>query len=144
MPREAESTVREHHNRHTAEREREHHNRHTAVYDRHNEVVQTTSALFKLESLAWPQALWLNQLCGQQLYRCRHLRPRNSARPTDGQVWGSPLTQKRVAFDMSIVDPNAPTGHSGTGPGACSQKLRSFLNRDANALRDQIRREDEN
>ena len=75
------------------------------VYDRHNEVVQTTSALFKLER---PQILWLNQLCGEQLYRCRHLRPRNSARPTDGQVWGSPLTQKRVAFDMSIVDPNAP------------------------------------
>ena len=27
------------------------------------------------------------------------------ARHTDGQVWGSPFTQKRVAFDVSIVDP---------------------------------------
>ncbi len=93
---------------------------HAGVHDRHNEVVQTTSALFKLER---PQILWLSQLYGQQLYRCRHLRPRNSARPTDGQVWGSPLTQKRVAIDMSIVDPNAPVTQVPVGPGACSQSL---------------------
>ncbi len=45
----------------------------------------------------------------------------NCARHTDGQVWGSPFTQKRVAFDVSIVDPNA-VSHSGTGA------WQSFLN----------------
>ena len=80
-------------------------------------AVQTTSAFFKLE---WPQILWLNQLCGPDfklVCRCRHLRPRNSARPTDGR--GAP-SLRNVAFDMSIVDPNAPvTQVPWTGPGAC-------------------------
>jgi hypothetical protein len=43
----------------------------------------------------------------------------------DGQVWWSPFTQQRAAFDVSIVDPNA-VSHSGTG--ACSK---SFLNPNA-------------
>ncbi len=39
---------------------------------------------------------------------------RSRHRDTDGQVWGSPLIPKRVAFDVSIVDPNA-VSHSGAG-----------------------------
>ncbi len=36
------------------------------------------------------------------------------SRHTDGQVWGSPLIPKSVAFDVSIVEPN-PVSHSGRG-----------------------------
>jgi hypothetical protein len=57
-----------------------------------------------------------------------------------GRHGGSPFTQQRVAFDVSIVDPTA-VSHSGTG--ACSE---SFLNPNAGARSGDylIRREDEN
>ena len=47
---------------------------------------------------------------------------KGKSRHTDGQVWGSPFVPKRVAFDVSVVDPNA-VSHSGAG--ACAE---SFLN----------------
>jgi hypothetical protein len=60
---------------------------------------------------------------------------------TDGQVW-SPFCPKRVAFDVSIVN---PTAFSHSGAGACGDS-ESFHN--PNALRDhwqpEICREDEN
>jgi hypothetical protein len=47
---------------------------------------------------------------------------KGKAKHTDGQVRGSHLTQKRAAFDVSIVDPNAAShSESGTVTGACSQ-----------------------
>ena len=50
---------------------------------------------------------------------------KGKSRHTDGQVWGSPFFLNRVAFDVSIVDPNA-VSHSGAG--ACGE---SFLNPNA-------------
>ncbi len=47
---------------------------------------------------------------------------KGKAKHTDVQVWGSPLTHKRAAFYVSIVDPNA-VSHSGTVTGACSLSL---------------------
>ena len=44
---------------------------------------------------------------------------------TDGQVWGSPIYPRRVAFDVSVVNPTA-VSHSGAG--ACTE---SFLNPNA-------------
>ncbi len=44
---------------------------------------------------------------------------------TDGQVWGSPFWPRRVAFDVSVVNPTA-VSHSGAG--ACGE---SFLNPNA-------------
>ena len=44
----------------------------------------------------------------------------------DGQIWGSPFWPRRVAFDVSIVNPTA-VSHSG-GAGACAE---SFLNPNA-------------
>ena len=43
----------------------------------------------------------------------------------DGQVWWSPFTQQRAAFDVNIVDPTA-VSHSGTGAFS-----KSFLNPNA-------------
>jgi hypothetical protein len=39
---------------------------------------------------------------------------------TDGQVWGSPIYPRRVAFDVSVVNPTA-ISHSGAG--ACGESL---------------------
>ncbi len=46
---------------------------------------------------------------------------------TDGQVWGSLLWLKRLAIDVSVVNPTA-VSHSARGAGACGE---SFLNPNA-------------
>ena len=50
---------------------------------------------------------------------------KGNSKHTDGQVWGSSLWPRRVAFDVSIVNPTA-VSHSGAG--ACAE---SFLNPNA-------------
>jgi hypothetical protein len=35
-----------------------------------------------------------------------------SGRYTDGQAWGSAHTEARIAFDVSIVEPNSNSGYS--------------------------------
>ena len=50
---------------------------------------------------------------------------KGNSKHTDGQVWGSSLCLRRVAFDVSIVNPTA-VSHSGAG--ACAE---SFLNPNA-------------
>ena len=76
---------------------------------------QVAFAFFKHEL----EVLWLNQLGGQQ--PCGYLCERQE----QAHGWtglGDPFIPKTVAFDVSIVDPNA-VSHSGAG--ACGE---SFLN----------------
>ena len=49
-------------------------------------------------------------------------RQGNSDRYTDGQVWGSPHTGAKIAFDVGIVEPNSISHSARSG---CNQ---SFLN----------------
>ncbi len=49
-------------------------------------------------------------------------RATRSSRYTDGQMWGSPHTGAKIAFDVGIVDPNSNSHSARSG---CSQ---SFLN----------------
>ncbi len=49
-----------------------------------------------------------------------------SERYTDGQVWGSAHTEARIAFDVSIVEPNSNSGYSKR-----SGSNRSFFNANA-------------
>ena len=64
------------------------------VYDRHNEVVQTTMACFKYE-------LKFSGSTGSVDSSLVGFSGKGTARHAD-----SPLTQRRVAFDVSIVDPS--------------------------------------
>ena len=52
-------------------------------------------------------------------------RQGNSDRYTDGQVWGSPHTGDKIAFDVGIVEPNSNSHSARSG---CNQ---SFLNANA-------------
>ena len=84
------------------------------TYCRHNGLVQTLHDFFRLE------------MCFSG--RTRNVgsnyvgRQGNSDRYTDGQVWGSPHTGAKIAFDVGIVEPNSNSHSARSG---CNQ---SFLN----------------
>jgi hypothetical protein len=75
------------------------------TYGRHNEVVQVAFAYFKCESRFSGSASSVDS----NLVMPVGISAKGKRRHTDGQVWGSPLFSKRVAFDVSILvaDPNA-------------------------------------
>ena len=70
------------------------------TYNRHNEVVQVAFAYFKYELKFSGSTSSVDSNL-----RLVGISAKGKSKHTDGQVWGSPFTQKRVAFDVSIVDP---------------------------------------
>jgi hypothetical protein len=94
------------------------------TYDRHNQVVNVALAYFRPVRLV-AEIHRLNQLSRQQLCHCVGTSADGKSKHTDGQVWGSLSWLRRVAFDVSIVNPTA-VSHSGAG--ACAE---SFLNPNA-------------
>jgi hypothetical protein len=85
----------------------------------HNGVVQALHDFFRLEmcfsgrTRTVPVGSKYVQQVGRQ---------GNSDRYTDGQVWGSPHTGAKIAFDVGIVEPNSNSHSARSG---CSQ---SFFN----------------
>ena len=79
------------------------------TYDRHNEVAQVAFAWFKYE-------MKFSGSTGSfdSLSKFVGISAKGKGKHTDGQVWGSPLCPKRVAFDVSIVNQTA-VSHSGAG-----------------------------
>jgi hypothetical protein len=91
------------------------------TYCRHNGVVQALHDFFRLEMCFSGRTLSpgpRNVPVGSSYVR----RQGNSDRYTDGQVWGSPHTGAKIAFDVGIVEPNLNSHSARSG---CSQ---SFLN----------------
>ena len=88
------------------------------TYDRHNIIVEVTLAYFKYE-LRFPSSTssFDSNFVGTSAS--------GKSNHTDGQVWGSTSWLKRVAFDVSVVN---PTAVSYSGAGACNE---SFLNPNA-------------
>ena len=84
------------------------------TYGRHNRVVQTLHDFFRLEMGFTGRTRNVgSNYVGRQ---------GNSDRYTDGQVWGSPHTGDKIAFDIGIVEPNSNSHSARSG---CNQ---SFLN----------------
>ncbi len=88
------------------------------TYDRHNEVAQVAFAWFKYE-------MKFSGSTGSLDSNVVGISAKGKGKHTDGQVWGSLFCPRRVAFDVSIVNPSA-VSHSGAG--ACGE---SFLNPNA-------------
>ena len=83
------------------------------TYDRHNQVVNVALNYFRyeLKFSSSTSSVESNFVGTSASGKSNH---------TDGQVWGSPFCPKRVAFDVSIVNPTA-VSHSGAG--ACGESL---------------------
>ena len=88
------------------------------TYDRHNQVVNVALAYFRYE-------LKFSGSAGSVDSNFVGTSADGKSKHTDGQVWGGPSSLRRVAFDVSIVNPTA-VSHSGAG--ACAE---SFLNPNA-------------
>ena len=84
------------------------------TYCRHNGVVQALHDFFRLEMCFSGRTRTVgSNYVGRQ---------GTSDRYTDGQVWGSPHTGAKIAFDVGIVEPNSISHSARSG---CNQ---SFLN----------------
>jgi hypothetical protein len=84
------------------------------TYCRHNGVVQVLHDFFRLEMCFSGRTRNVgSNYVGKQ---------GTSDRYTDGQVWGSPHTGAKIAFDVGIVEPNSNSHSARSG---CNQ---SFLN----------------
>ena len=88
------------------------------TYDRHNQVAQVALAYLRneLKFTGSTSSVDSNYVGTSADGKSKH---------TDGQVWGSLSWLRRLAIDVSIVNPTAPS-HSGAG--ACAE---SFLNPNA-------------
>ncbi len=79
------------------------------TYDRHNQVAQVALAYLtgrnKLKFIGSTSSVDSNFVGHSADGKSKH---------TDGQVWGSLLWPKRLAIDVSIVNPTA-VSHSGAG-----------------------------
>ena len=73
----------------------------------HNEVAQVAFAWFKYEmKFSGSTGSFDSNYVGTSA--------KGNSKHTDGQVWGSSIIQRRVAVDVSIVNPTA-VSHSGAG-----------------------------